>query len=92
MDEILHRLYRLEVVVSRMRVPVPVEYFDNDQAAEFLGLKPSTLEIWRCRGEGPHFIRVGRKIMYSVEDLRQYMAERRTSPLAGSQSNAAASR
>lgn len=81
MEEIVKRLERLETVVARVRTPIPVEFLDNDQAATFMGLKPATLEIWRSRGEGPHFFKVGRKVMYSIDDLRAWMAARRRGPL-----------
>lgn len=31
----------------------------NTEAATMLGLKPTTLEIWRTRGKGPKFIKLG---------------------------------
>lgn len=31
----------------------------NTEAATFLGLKPTTLEIWRTRGKGPKFVKLG---------------------------------
>jgi hypothetical protein len=31
----------------------------NDQTAELLGIQPNTLEIWRCKGKGPEFIKLG---------------------------------
>lgn len=34
-------------------------FFDETQAAAFLGLKRSTLESWRLNGKGPRFYRLG---------------------------------
>ena len=31
----------------------------NTEAAAMLGLKPTTLEIWRTRGKGPEFLKFG---------------------------------
>lgn len=31
----------------------------NTEAATILGLKPTTLEIWRTRGKGPKFVKLG---------------------------------
>lgn len=76
-EDILARLDRIEALLSRP----PVEYVDNDGAAAFLGLQPNTLEVWRSQASGPTFVRVGRKVMYAVADLRQWMAERRQKPL-----------
>jgi len=42
--------------------------------AEFLGIKPNTAEIWRCRGIGPKFVRLGRgAIRYRISDLEAYI-------------------
>lgn len=35
------------------------DLLDNEQTAAFLGIKPNTLEIWRCRGRGPGFVKLG---------------------------------
>ncbi len=44
------------------------------KAAEILGLKPNTLEIWRCREKGPKYIRMGRRILYDPDDLAAFAA------------------
>jgi Helix-turn-helix domain len=31
----------------------------NEQTATLLGIKPNTLEIWRCHAKGPVFIKLG---------------------------------
>ena len=49
--------------------------YDTKRAAEFLGIAPQTLEIWRCtkRNEIP-FIRVGsRAIRYRECDLKAFL-------------------
>lgn len=76
-DEILARLDRIEAL---LKAPA-VEYVDNAGAAAFLGLQPTTLEIWRTRAEGPPFVKVGRKVMYALTDLREWMDSRRQKPL-----------
>ncbi len=72
-EDILARLDRIEALLSRP----PVEYVDNDNAASFLGLQPATLEIWRSRAEGPTYVKVGKKVMYAVTDLRDWMEARK---------------
>lgn len=42
-------------------------------AAEFLGLKPNTLEIWRHLKRGPKFYKVGRCVVYDQADLEAYV-------------------
>lgn len=31
----------------------------NDEVAQLLGIKPNTLEIWRWKGKGPKFRKMG---------------------------------
>jgi len=35
------------------------DLLSNEQTAAILGVKPNTLEIWRCNGKGPAFIKLG---------------------------------
>ena len=41
----------------------------NKEAAELLGLKPNTLDIWRIQGKGPAYRKVGRLVRYSESDV-----------------------
>jgi hypothetical protein len=51
--------------------------------AEILGVAKITLAIWRSKGVGPRFIRVGRHIRYATSDLNEWLAQnRRTSTAA----------
>jgi predicted DNA-binding transcriptional regulator AlpA len=54
------------------------QLLDNREAAEFLGVSPTTLITWRCvkRYDLP-YIRVGRKIFYCVEDLLRWLESRK---------------
>ena len=45
---------------------------DTIEAAARLGLKPATLEVWRCLGRGPRFLKIGRKVFYRIEDLESF--------------------
>lgn len=42
-----------------MNTRTPPKLLTNSEAATMLGLKPTTLEIWRTRGKGPKFIKLG---------------------------------
>ena len=35
------------------------DLLSNEQTAAILGVKPNTLEVWRCKGKGPSFIKLG---------------------------------
>jgi hypothetical protein len=53
---------------------------DTRLAAERVGLKPKTLENWRCQGNGPPFYKVGARVVYDDADVDAWMrARRRTS-------------
>ena len=45
-------------------------------AAVRLGLQPCTLEKWRTTGEGPRYVKLGRSVRYSVEDLDAFVLQR----------------
>jgi predicted DNA-binding transcriptional regulator AlpA len=45
----------------------------NCEAAELLGLKPNTLEIWRWKGCGPTYRKVGRLVRYAESDVLAWL-------------------
>jgi predicted DNA-binding transcriptional regulator AlpA len=48
---------------------------DTDQAGVYTGLSPKTLEGFRSSGNGPRFVRYGRRaVRYLVSDLDAWMA------------------
>lgn len=54
-------------------------YHDTESTAKQLGnnLSPRTLEKWRVTGEGPAFIKFGRKVVYSERDLEAWAEKQR---------------
>ena len=44
-----------------------------DAAASRLGVTPETLANWRWRGDGPRYVRVGRRVRYRLADLLDYL-------------------
>lgn len=50
-----------------------------EQAGEFLGLSQNWLAKLRMRGDGPTFIRLGRKVRYSRADLEKWIEAGRAS-------------
>lgn len=69
MQEIVERLDRIE---ARLSAP-PRAYLPVSDAANYLGLSKQQLDLWRMKGGGPAFHRVGRKCLYAVDDLREFM-------------------
>lgn len=47
------------------------------EAADRLGLKPNTLEVWRVQGRGPRFIKIEGAVRYDDDDLAAYEEENR---------------
>ena len=45
--------------------------------AEYVGLRPATLETLRVRGGGPTFLKLGAGVVYQREDLDQWLGERK---------------
>lgn len=59
-----HWLKKLESVAGRMT---------TGEAALFLGLSVRTLELWRQKGLGPKYLRLGHSIRYDIDDLNAYL-------------------
>jgi len=43
------------------------------EAAEYLGLRKCTLEVWRVRGDGPVFLKLGKAVRYRSADLDDFI-------------------
>lgn len=62
-------------------------FMDTESAATYCGSKPATLIKYRWLGQGPAFVKLGRKVLYETAELDRWItASRRTST---SQSQAA---
>ncbi len=54
--------------------------FNDVQAARYLGLAPQSLRNLRHYRKGPPYCKLGRRVVYKIADLDQYLAERRIDP------------
>ena len=79
-EQIIDRLERIEGMLSA-KGAVPREYLNIDEAADFIGVSRQTLDRWRMVATGPAIHRVGRRVLYSLADLRAYMESHRQQPL-----------
>ena len=56
------------------------DLLDNEQTAALLGIKPNTLEIWRCRAKGPQFVKMGdapqAPVRYQRSVVMEWLAQR----------------
>ncbi len=53
---------------------------NETQAAERLGVRPSTLAHWRCAGIGPRYAKIGGRVRYFPGDLADFIASRIVEP------------
>jgi predicted DNA-binding transcriptional regulator AlpA len=54
--------------------------FDQNHAAEYLGLSVHTLEKWRSLKKGPAYLKVGHFVRYTQEDLENWISSQRVRP------------
>jgi hypothetical protein len=50
--------------------------FNTQEAAAYLGVRPNTLEVWRCKHRGPKYAKLGTRVLYDPDDLDDYYAAR----------------
>jgi predicted DNA-binding transcriptional regulator AlpA len=50
-------------------------YFTRASLASELGLAKATLACWRVKGKGPPQVMIGRRILYDVEKVQEWIAE-----------------
>ena len=49
-----------------------MRHLNQVQVADRWGFSPRTLENWRCRGEGPRFLKIGGKVVYRLQDVEAF--------------------
>lgn len=54
-------------------------FLNTKEAADFLGLKPNTLEKMRVYGGGPEYRKHGRYVRYHIDDLNAWSDLRKRS-------------
>ncbi|MBV2134065.1 helix-turn-helix domain-containing protein [Pseudomonas sp. MAP12] len=55
----------------------PPAHIDDKLAADALGLKPTTLAVWRSTGRyNLPYLKVGRLVKYRLSDLAEFLARR----------------
>jgi Helix-turn-helix domain len=58
------------------------DIMDAATAAVFTGLAVATLAKLRCRGGGPPYLKLGRKVVYRRADLADWLSARRVANTA----------
>ncbi|WP_342251599.1 helix-turn-helix transcriptional regulator [Sphingomonas sp. OTU376] len=59
----------------------PRRHLRNQEAAALIGISPTTLKIWRVKGKGPTFIKLGDSkqatVIYVEEDVLAWLSRHR---------------
>ncbi len=60
-------------------------WITTKEAAETLMLRPQTLALWRMKGLGPKYHRIGHgrraRVLYAIEDVEVWLESRRFSSM-----------
>jgi hypothetical protein len=48
-------------------------FLTTPEAAAILRIRPSTLEVWRCYGKGPAYLKFGRSVRYDQKTLEAWI-------------------
>jgi predicted DNA-binding transcriptional regulator AlpA len=59
-------------------MPEVADLIDTPALAKKLGIQANTLEKWRVRGEGPTYVKIGRRIAYHPTDVEAWLVTCRT--------------
>jgi excisionase family DNA binding protein len=67
-----------------MNTPVTiVPLMTADETASLIGVKPTTLKVWRSTKRYPlPFVKVGRSVRYRSSDVEKFLRERTVEPAA----------
>lgn len=49
---------------------------NTEEAAAYLGIRPNTLEVWRCKHKGPRYSKLGARVLYDLDDLEAFFTAR----------------
>jgi len=55
---------------------VTVRHLTQVELAQCWRISPRTLERWRWLGQGPRYLKIGGRVVYRLEDVEAYEAER----------------
>jgi len=56
-------------------------YLNEDEQAAALGVVTRTLRIWRQRGKGPSFVKVGRRVFYPIAGSAAWLKANEQAPV-----------
>ena len=53
-----------------------MHHLNQLELARRWAMSPRTLERWRWTGEGPRYLKVGKRVVYRLDDVEAFEAER----------------
>ena len=59
------------------------DFLTLPEVAAILRVPVNTLRWWRQRGSGPRFFKVGRRLVTTIGDLREWIAEQKQGASSG---------
>jgi predicted site-specific integrase-resolvase len=63
-------------------------YLTEDQQALKLGVTVRTLRKWRASGEGPAFVKAGKRVLYTDESAAAWLKAREQKPVRSAENRA----
>jgi predicted site-specific integrase-resolvase len=54
-----------------------VRHLNQIELAQRWRISPRTLERWRWLGQGPQYLKIGGRVVYRLEDVETFEAEKR---------------
>jgi predicted DNA-binding transcriptional regulator AlpA len=80
---VLHHLDKRAADLIAAGAGSPDDLLTTIQVAVWLGMRAQTLEIWRCQGKGPPFVRLGpRCVRYKRSIVLAWLFERKCASTA----------
>jgi hypothetical protein len=52
------------------------KYYRTPQAADYIGMSTAWMEKERVKGGGPRYAKAGRIVLYAVDELDRWLADR----------------
>lgn len=63
---------------TRTTLATPLRHLNQIELSRRWNISPRTLERWRWLGQGPRYLKIGGRVVYRLEDIEAFEAERVT--------------
>jgi hypothetical protein len=63
-----------------MRDTRPRVWLKTDELAERLRTAPGTVRYWRSAGIGPRGVKIGRRVLYDLDEVERWESAKETGP------------